>query len=66
MNLLYTTLKSFSCDEIVKAVLFSNVVALVVSLNISCQCLEVEIRQQVLHLEHDVLKEFIIEFRCPS
>ena len=52
-----------SSDEIVKTVLFSNIVALVVSLDVSHQCLEVEVGQSVLNLEHDVLKEFIVKLR---
>ena len=44
---------------------FCNIVALVVTLDVSHQCLEVEVGQSVLNLEHDILKEFVIKLRCP-
>ena len=40
--------------------LFGDIVALVVALDISYEGLEVEIREQVLHFEHDVFEELII------
>ena len=55
-----------SLDEIIVVVLVSDVVAVVVALNILDKGLEVELRQLVLNLEHDVLKEFVVELRCAS
>ena len=40
--------------------LFGDIVALIVALDISYEGLEVEIREQILHLEHDVFEELII------
>ena len=40
--------------------LFGDIVALIVALDISYEGLEVEIRKQILHLEHDVFEELII------
>ncbi len=41
--------------------LISDVVAVVVPLNVVDQRLEVEVRQLVHHVEHDVLQELIIK-----
>ena len=55
-----------SLDEVVVVVLVSDVVAVVVTLNILDKGLEVELGQLVLNLEHDVLKELVVELRCAS
>ena len=43
-------------------VLIGDVVAVIVSLNVLDEGLEVEVGQLVLHLEHDVFKELVVEF----
>ena len=40
--------------------LFSDIVALVIALDVSYEGLKVEIRKQILHLEHDVFEKLII------
>ena len=40
--------------------LFGDIVALVIALDVSYEGLKVEIRKQILHLEHDVFEELII------
>ena len=40
--------------------LLRDIVALVVPLNILDEGLKVEVRQQVLHLKHDVFQELVI------
>ena len=43
--------------------LVSDIVAVVVALHVPNQRLEVEVGQLVHNLEHDVLKEFVVELR---
>lgn len=50
-----------SLNEKIFVVIVSDIVAVIVALDVFDQSLEVEVGQLVHHTEHDVLKEFIID-----
>ena len=52
-------------SEVIETVFFSNIVAVIVALDVSGKSLEVEVRKHILNSEHDVLKELIVHLWCP-